>query len=1304
MPQNSPAIPSTSSTLIPPSLNSGPSHRVLSLYYPHLQPLAALFDGPLVKDKDSERFSTFLNETLVGIRGGGDELPRFKEQGFEDKSIVMSEILNQVLSRIFTLHSVEYYKNRKLGLPAFSTPKNVLACGHKLSSQGSNINTVSVGTGPLYESVFTNTILSSLISSKDWSLLLSRVGPDPIIKLLSSPNIALFGPLKNGCYYQIAGEPVVELKVIEKEKENERKKGGRKVHCRTKKRRGKKKGKKERGEEERDGAVCGREAGDSTVEMEVDQDCPHPPIEEASQAVVSPIKRVKFLGPSKSAPSLLPSTSNTPLLSLSNTQSQQTAQTQGQLSLTKRSNSISVNASTVVALKGTQAGLEVLRQKKTSDPQLAAKKIKRLPTLNSNNSIVFSRHRIYHARLPKTKLGKTLYGLSSKHILSRLSTTFTLQPTAALPSSLKNPQEYSHLLSPARHLAKYVFPRQFGLHNVFDRDKVNLWMRVRPDYEDREMEIKKLGLIKTPERVKSALGLLGRLSVLHERCNYRKLLGIKCPSKVPHRKLDDQEKSLVVDMLSEAGPCTQLSRSNLSFNHESSSSLDPTSTPRPLQPPATAESLVPSTARSEAPLPSFPFEQGKVEKEKDTKPKLSEYACTPYEVESYVQAVVRDVIPRAFWGSESNAKLIMKQISQFLRMRRFETISLHSLFQGFSLLDCEWLSTSSSSNTKKKIRSLTTTELEKRKEIMGEFLYWFFDSYVTEIVRTAFYVTDSATHQNRPLYFRQDDWTALTLPLLESLGKTVFERIPDNELIALERQPRDLGFSYVRLLPKEFGVRPIVNLARRPLHVGHNGEVEVGQPINKILRGVFDVLTFESKRKPHLVGSLVSNPQEIYAKLKEYKMGLLDSDEAGVGKLPELYFVKVDVKACFDTIKQDKLLELVEEILSDTLYYIQKYSQVVSYAGKTARQFKRQACGDDDLGSFKELAMQLAEDLHDVVLTDQVRYDDVDKDKLMSLLKEHITTNLVKVNGRLYRQTDGIPQGSVLSSLLCSLFYGDMENTHLSFTRDIKSLLMRYVDDFMFVTTKKHLAVRFLQIMHRGIPEYGCFISTEKRLTNFDVSLEDGEVVPPLADGEDFGYCGLAIDTKTLEIKMNLQLQMTKEIVNQLTVQRYRKPGEAFLNAMLRAVKVRSHSMYTDTNFNSSNTVYSNIYQAMLVVALKFRAYVQEWSGGLKGKVVFFWNALQKIVKYEYSALVRQSRGRKAARLSATFDLERTHVLWLGYHAFHRVLSRQPSTFSPLVRLLLAEIKTSKSRNLPVELRKIVKDDKNRFLDKSKRL
>lgn len=35
-----------------------------------------------------------------------------------------------------------------------------------------------------------------------------------------------------------------------------------------------------------------------------------------------------------------------------------------------------------------------------------------------------------------------------------------------------------------------------------------------------------------------------------------------------------------------------------------------------------------------------------------------------------------------------------------------------------------------------------------------------------------------------------------------------------------------------------------------------------------------------------------------------------------------------------------------------------------------------------------------------------------------------------------------------------------------------------------------------------GIPEYGCAISPEKRLTNFDVCLDEGEVVPPLPAGE----------------------------------------------------------------------------------------------------------------------------------------------------------------------------------------------------------
>lgn len=82
-----------------------------------------------------------------------------------------------------------------------------------------------------------------------------------------------------------------------------------------------------------------------------------------------------------------------------------------------------------------------------------------------------------------------------------------------------------------------------------------------------------------------------------------------------------------------------------------------------------------------------------------------------------------------------------------------------------------------------------------------------------------------------------------------------------------------------------------------------------------------------------------------------------------------------------------------------------------------------------------------------------------------------------------------------------------------------RQTLLRYVDDFLFISTERERAGRFLRTMDdgaaslvrtvevpliialAGIPEYGCSVSAEKRLTNFDIALADGEVVPPLPVG-----------------------------------------------------------------------------------------------------------------------------------------------------------------------------------------------------------
>jgi hypothetical protein len=53
------------------------------------------------------------------------------------------------------------------------------------------------------------------------------------------------------------------------------------------------------------------------------------------------------------------------------------------------------------------------------------------------------------------------------------------------------------------------------------------------------------------------------------------------------------------------------------------------------------------------------------------------------------------------------------------------------------------------------------------------------------------------------------------------------------------------------------------------------------------------------------------------------------------------------------------------------------------------------------------------------------------------------------------------------------------------------ALLIRFVDDFLYLTTSLPQAIEFVTRMHRGFPEFGCIVNKNKTLVNFDFE-EDG--------------------------------------------------------------------------------------------------------------------------------------------------------------------------------------------------------------------
>lgn len=130
-------------------------------------------------------------------------------------------------------------------------------------------------------------------------------------------------------------------------------------------------------------------------------------------------------------------------------------------------------------------------------------------------------------------------------------------------------------------------------------------------------------------------------------------------------------------------------------------------------------------------------------------------------------------------------------------------------------------------------------------------IYYVFDSVLIPLIRSNFHVTESNVHRYRLFYFRHDVWRTLAEPALASLKITMFEEIKLEKAQKL-LESRELGFSQIRLLPKETGVRPIMNLRRRSLKKIHTSVV-LGRSINSVLAPVHNILSLEKVCYLHLM-------------------------------------------------------------------------------------------------------------------------------------------------------------------------------------------------------------------------------------------------------------------------------------------------------------------------------------------------------------------------------------------------------------------------------------------------------------------
>uniref|UniRef100_A0A8C9UJN0 Telomerase reverse transcriptase n=1 Tax=Spermophilus dauricus TaxID=99837 RepID=A0A8C9UJN0_SPEDA len=435
------------------------------------------------------------------------------------------------------------------------------------------------------------------------------------------------------------------------------------------------------------------------------------------------------------------------------------------------------------------------------------------------------------------------------------------------------------------------------------------------------------------------------------------------------------------------------------------------------------------------------------------------------------------------------------------------------------------------------------------------------DTYVVGLLRSFFYVTETTFQKNRLLFYRQSTWRRLqSVGVRQLLERMQLRQLSEAEVRQHQGARPALPTSRLRFVPKPNGLRPIVStdcvVGTRPLR-------REKKQFALHIKTLFSVLNYERAQRPGLLGASVLGMDDIYRVWRAFVLRVRAQDPA-----PRLYFVKADVTGAYDTIPQDRLVEVIASIIRppEKTYCVRRYAVVQRAAhGRVRKSFRTHVSTLSDLQPYMR---QFVEHLQDrIALRDAVVIEQVPEPG-----GRPWPICLHPASPRCYVQCRGIPQGSVLSTLLCSLCYGDMENKL-----------------FAGVQQDGYGCLGFREQQPRPVAntEYGCKINLQKTVVNFPVESEAPSGAAPLQLPAHclFPWCGLLLDSQTLEVFCDYSSYAQTSVRASLTFHRGSKVGRNLRRKLLAVLRLKCHGLFLDLQVNSLQTVCVNIYKIFLLQA-----------------------------------------------------------------------------------------------------------------------
>jgi telomerase reverse transcriptase len=469
----------------------------------------------------------------------------------------------------------------------------------------------------------------------------------------------------------------------------------------------------------------------------------------------------------------------------------------------------------------------------------------------------------------------------------------------------------------------------------------------------------------------------------------------------------------------------------------------------------------------------------------------------------FIRCVIKKVVPIELLGGQTNQQIFLSNVRRFVEAGRGTSFTLNDLIQSMQTSKCHWFSHFSS--------------LPVQISLLARLITWLFVGFVKPLIRQHFYATETSYGRNRIFFYSKDVWQRIHHRMLRSIcSVSLRQPLPVLEKSTAPDPAAELQnlllFARLRFVPKKNGSRPIMSTKFRNTS---RKEVNTARLLLSTIAGLY------------AEGMDAKSTHSLHRKWVHF----VENRD----KEQPVYFVNADVEDAFGSIDHQKMVALLKgygrtlpkELQIRTLCTVSpdgrrsKPFQVIPYFHKTNPE-----------GWVQQMSPGT------VVFHTGTRTEKLDIVKILQFaIKSVREVHVVHHDKTHYRLKRGIPQGSQLSSALCHIYYGHLVREHLfEFLNHPEDLLIRVVDDFLYLTTNGERARAFHHRIHQGFTDYNAYVNINKSATNLDLTEPRDETKDkPVRKPVWFSFCGLQFHTKTLEIRGDYTKYEGTDIIHCIT-------------------------------------------------------------------------------------------------------------------------------------------------------------------------